>query len=125
VLDLARTQSPPFRNFAAVPVGGWGFGAGSGARGGFAAWDVKNVQFAASCRLGGVVLGWVVGNMVAIDNVVVPISRSELQSMRALKAEGAFPRARFGITDNRKWQLVLVAVPGSKEMNSLDVRRGA
>ncbi len=125
VLDLAGAQRSSGGDLAAMSVRGRGFGAGSQARGVLSSWDVKNVQFAASGRFGGVVLGWVMGDMVAIDDVVIPISGSEFQSVSALEAEGALPGARFGIPDDRQGQLVLVSIPGSDEMNRLDVWRGA
>lgn len=63
--------------------------------------------------------------MIAINDVVIPVPRSQFQSVGTLKAEGAFPGARLGVADNRERQLVLVSIPRSDEMNSLDIRGGA
>jgi hypothetical protein len=55
------------------------------------------------------------GDMVTVDDVVVPVARAGLECMGTLKAEGAAPGAWFGggVLDNGQWKLILVAVPGA------------
>lgn len=55
-----------------------------------ASWNIKNVELAAGRWLCREFLGWVVRDVVAINNVVVPVSLTEFES-RALEAESAFP----------------------------------
>jgi len=62
-----------------------------------AARDIEDVQLAAGGRLSGELLGRVMGDVVAIDDVVVPVAGAEFESVRALEAEGAAPRPRFGV----------------------------
>jgi len=78
-----------------------------------ASWDIDDVQLAACGLLRDEFLSWVVRDVVAVDNVVVPVARAELQSIGALKAEGAFPGAWLGggILDDRQGKLGLVVVP--------------
>lgn len=125
MLNLARAERTSGGDLAAVSVGSGRFGGGGRAGHSLSTWNIKNIQFAASGRFSGKILGWIVGDMVAIDNVVVPISGSELQSVGSLEAKGAFPRSGLSVPHNGEWQLILVSIPGAKEMNSLDVRRRA
>jgi hypothetical protein len=70
-----------------------------------------------------VVLGGVVGDVVAVDDVVVPVSLALLQS-GALELEGADPASGLlGVLGEGK--LALVAVPGAEEVDSLAAGRGA
>ena len=77
------------------------------------AWDVEDVELAAGGGFGGEFLGGVVAHVVAVDDVVVPVARAELEGVRALEAEGAFPGARLGVTvvQHGERELVLVVVP--------------
>lgn len=125
MLDLARGESAAFGDvrapFSIVRGGAVGGGvAGSGLPA--TTRHVENVEFTASGGLGGVFLGWVVGYVVAVHDIVVPITVTELQSGRA-KAERAFPRTSFGrgaVSGQRK--LGGVVVPRTKEVNGLNVR---
>jgi hypothetical protein len=75
MLDLAGTESPSLRDLAAVSVGcgrpcaGGHTGRVLGTTG-----NVQDVQLAAGGRLGGVVLGRIMRNIIAINDVVVPVS---------------------------------------------------
>jgi hypothetical protein len=60
-------------------------------------WDIEDVQLSSGCLLHNVLLGGIVGDMVAIDDVVIPVSASELEGMSTLESECAFPRARLGL----------------------------
>lgn len=60
------------------------------------------------------------GDVVAIDDVVVPVSLTGLEG-RVLEAEGALPRSGLGgslVLGERK--LAVIAVPGAEKMNGLD-----
>lgn len=63
--------------------------------------------------------------MVAIDDVVVPVSLPRLES-RALEFEGTLPATGFGRgLVLGKWKLSGVVVPRPEEMDGLDTRRCA
>ena len=98
---------------AARLAGGLG-GCGSGLGG-----DVDDVQLAASGGLGGVVLGGVVRDVVAIDDVVVPVALALLEC-GALELEATNPATGLlGVLGERK--LTLVAVPGTEKVDCLAV----
>lgn len=81
--------------------------------------DVDDVQLAASGGLGGVVLGGVVRDVVAIDDVVVPVALALLEC-GALELEAANPTTGLlGVLGERK--LTLVAVPGTEKVDCLAV----
>jgi len=63
-------------------------------------------------------------NMVTIDDIVVPVSLTLLQSS-ALKSERAFPGTGLGRFGRflRKRKLTVVVVPRTKQVDGLDVRR--
>ena len=87
---------------------------------GLASGDIEDVQLAASGGLSGGLDGRVVGDVVAINDVVVPVSLARLES-GGLEAESALPGTRLGgglVLGKRK--LTLVAVPGAEEMDGLD-----
>lgn len=110
----------------------WGEGAALGDVGGGAAglavragglgglgWDVDDVELAASGGLGGVVLGGVVRDVVAVDDVVVPVSLTLLEG-GTLELEGADPATGLlGVLG--EWELSLVAVPGAEKVDGLAV----
>jgi len=56
--------------------------------------DVEDVELAAGGGLGRVVLGRVVGNVVPVDDVVVPVALALLESA-ILEFEAAEPSAGF------------------------------
>lgn len=57
-------------------------------------WDIENVQDASSGRFGGGRLARVMRYMVAVDDVVIPVSLARLEG-RALEAECPFPGTGF------------------------------
>jgi hypothetical protein len=83
-------------------------------------WDIENVQDASSGRFGGGRLARVMRYMVAVDDVVIPVSLAGLEG-RALKAEGPFPGTRFrrGLVLCKR-KLAGVVVPRPEEMDGLD-----
>ena len=86
-------------------------------------WNVEGVQFAASGWLSDGLASRVVGDVVAIDDVVVPVSLALLQC-RALESECPLPPAGLaGILGERK--LPVVVVPRSEEMYCLAVCRSS
>lgn len=93
--------------------------AGAGRRGLLGGWDVDDVQLAAGGGLGGVVLSGVVRDVVAVDDVVVPVALALLQG-GALELEGADPSSGLlGVLG--KGKLTLVAVPGAEKVHGLAV----
>jgi hypothetical protein len=65
------------------------------------------------------------GDVVPINDVVVPISLTSLKSS-ALEAEGALPRTSLaGVLVVGKGKLSSVVVPGTEEMYGLDSGGGA
>jgi hypothetical protein len=66
-----------------------------------------------------------VGDVVPIDDVVVPVSLTSLESS-AREAEGAFPRTSLaGVLVVGKGKLSVVVVPGTEKVYGLDSGRGA
>jgi hypothetical protein len=76
-------------------------------------WDIEDVQLSSGGLLHNVLLCGIMGDMVAIDDVVIPISASELEGMSTLESECAFPRARLGfrVLGLRKRKLCFIAIP--------------
>ena len=78
MLDLAGAEGTAYGGLARVTVGRVG-GSCTIAAGSMtitatpSAWDIQDVQLAASGRLGGKLLGRVMADMVAVNDVVVPI----------------------------------------------------
>jgi len=93
--------------------------------GGLVTWDIEDVQNTSCCGLGGGRLGRVMGYVVAIDDVVVPVSLSGLEC-GALEPEFAFPRTRLGGSlILREGKLASVVVPGTEEVDGLDAGGGS
>jgi len=100
-----------------------GLGRGGGGFGGLASvGDVEDVQLAAGGGLGDGLASWIVGDVVAVDDVIVPVSLALLEGL-ALEAEGAFPAAYFHRVLGKR-ELAIVVVPGAEQMDGLDVGRG-
>jgi len=99
--------------------GRWGGGGGGRLGDG----DVEHVELAAGGGLGGELAGGIVRDVVAVDDVVVPVPLALLQS-GALEAESALPAARLGGVLGER-ELAIVVVPRAEEMDGLDVRGGA
>jgi hypothetical protein len=84
--------------------------------------NVKDVQDSACGGLGGGRLSRVVGYMIAINDVVIPVSLSRLEGS-TLESERAFPGSRLGrglVLGKRK--LAGVIVPRTEKMYGLDAR---
>jgi hypothetical protein len=104
--DVGSGRLEGIFHFATSLCGGW-------RRGRLSRWDIEDVQLSSSCLLHNVFLGGIMGNMVAIDYVVIPVSASELEGMSTLESECAFPRARLGfrVLGLRKRKLCFIAIP--------------
>jgi hypothetical protein len=66
-----------------------------------------------------------VGNVVAVNDVVVPVALASLEG-GVLEAKGALPRARLGgrlVLGKR--ELADVVVPGAEKVDGLDARGDA
>ena len=115
VLDLAGAESTAGGDLSAVARGGrvGRDGGTSSLAISVTSWDIDDVELAAGGLLGDEFLGRIMRDMVAIYDVVVPVARAKLQGVGTLKAEGAFPGARFGggILDLGQRKLRLVVVP--------------
>lgn len=71
--------------------------------------NVEDVEFAARGRFSGVVFGWVVGDVVPVNDVVVPVPLALFQCA-VLKLEASQPAAAlFGVLG--EWELSGVVVP--------------
>jgi len=87
--------------------------------GGLFAWDIEDVQDAASGWLDSGVLSWVVGDMVAVNDIVVPISLTGLEG-GSLEFECSLPGTGLGrslVLGKRK--LAGVVVPRPEKMDGL------
>lgn len=81
--------------------------------------NVKDVEFAAGCGFGRVVFGGVVRDMVAVDDVVVPVALALFEGP-VLEFEAAEPAAGFlGVFGER--ELAGVVVPGAEEVHGFAV----
>jgi len=85
--------------------------------------DVEGVQFAASSGLSDGLAGWVVGDVVAVDDVIVPVSLALLER-GALEAERALPSAGLGWVLGKR-ELAAVVVPGAEQVDGLAVGGGS
>lgn len=87
--------------------------------GGLFAWDIEDVQDAASGGLDSGVLCWVVGDMVAVNDIVVPISLAGLEG-GSLEFECSLPGTGFGRSlVFGEGKLAGVVVPRPEEMDGL------
>lgn len=94
-------------------------GGGGGGRLG----NVEDVEVAAGGGLGGEFAGGVMADVVAVDDVVVPVSLTLLES-GALELELTDPAAGLlGVLGKRK--LTLIVVPGAEKMDGLAAGGGA
>jgi len=73
-------------------------------------WNIEDVQFALRGLLKRIFGRRIVGDVVSIDDVVVPISLAWLHHRR-LEAERAFPGAGFAGFVARERKLAAVVVP--------------
>lgn len=104
---------------------GGGLAGALGGRLAGASGDIEDVQLAASGGLSDGADAGVVGNMVAVDDVVVPVSLASLEG-RVLESEGTLPGAGLGgrlVLGER--ELTDVVVPGAEKVDGLDARRDA
>jgi hypothetical protein len=117
-LDLRGAEGAALGN---LWLGGLGGLAGPllGLGGRFAGRDIEDVQVTAGRGLDGRGLRAIVHDMVAIDNIIVPVSLARLDG--SLEAESSLPAAGLG------WCLVLgegeltaIVVPRAKKVDSLD-----
>lgn len=98
-------------------------GTRAGGSGGGRLGDVEDVEVAAGGGLGGEFTGRVVADVVTVNDVVVPVSLTLLES-GALELELTDPAAGLlGVLGKRK--LALIAVPGTEKMDGLAARGGA
>jgi hypothetical protein len=68
---------------------------GLGRLGRLLGWDIEDVQNTAGGGLGGGGLGWVVGNVVTINDIVIPVTLTSLEG-GTLESEGTLPGTRLG-----------------------------
>jgi hypothetical protein len=74
VLDLARAEGTTGRDLARVAAGVLRGRCTVTTTAALSTWDVEDVELTARGGLGGELLGWVMADVVAVDNVVVPVS---------------------------------------------------
>jgi hypothetical protein len=79
--------------------------------------DVEDVEFATGGGLGGVVFGGVVRDVVAVDDVIVPVSLALLQRIPLELEASQPPAALLGILGERK--LSCIVIPRTEEMHGL------
>lgn len=94
-----------------------------GGGGGFASGNVEGVELTASGGLGDGITCWVVRDVVAIDDVVVPVALTLLEGL-TLEAESALPAARLGGVLGER-ELAVVVVPRSEKVDRLAIGRSA
>lgn len=91
--------------------------------GGSLGWDVEDVELASCCRFSCEFTGGVVRDMVAVDDVVVPVSLTLFQR-GALELEASDPStALLGVLGER--ELALVVIPRAEEVHCLASCRSA
>jgi hypothetical protein len=100
--------------YASAMAGGGLLGRGRGLG---LAGDVEDVEFAASGGFCGVFFGGIMRDVVAVDDVVVPVPLALLQCV-ALKLEASHPSAALlGVLGER--ELSCVVVPGAEQVHCL------
>lgn len=96
---------------------------GGGSRlGGGRTWNIEDVQLASGGRLNGELSCGIMGDMVAIHDVVVPVARTRVKH-GSLEAERSLPRAGLGL--GGKGKLAGIVVPGAQKMDGLHIGGGA
>jgi len=117
-LDLGRAEGAALGDVRGAARLADGLVGGSGG-GGLARGDVEDVELAAGGGLDDGLAGGVVGDVVAVDDVVIPVALALLQGL-ALEAEGTLPASGFGgILGER--ELAVVVVPGAEKVDGLAV----
>lgn len=117
-LDLGRAEGAALGNIRHAAGRADGLLGGSSS-GGLARGDVEDVELAASGGLDDGVAGGIVRDVVAVDDVVVPVALALLQGL-ALEAESALPATSLvGILGER--ELSVVVVPGAEQVDGLAV----
>jgi len=122
----AGSGDPLWREGAALGDGGSADAAGvagrlgrGGGAGRLLGWDVEDVELAASGGLSGEFAGGIVRDVVAVDDVVVPVSLTLLES-GTLEFEASDPAAALlGVLGER--ELSGVVVPRAEQMDGLAV----
>jgi hypothetical protein len=69
-------------------------------------------------------MGWVMRHMVAVHDIVVPVSLTRLED-GILEAERSNPGARALGRIPREWKLTMISVPRTDEVDSLDISSGS
>lgn len=117
-LNSSGGQTAALRHVAGVAAGS---ALGRAGAGGLAGWDIEDVELAAGGGLDGELARGVVGDVVAVHHVVEPVALALLQD-GALEAESTSPGTGLlggGIAGQGK--LALIAIPGTDEMDGLDI----
>ena len=94
-----------------------------GSLGALGGWDVEGIELTTSGWLSDGLAGWVMRDVVAVDDVVVPVALALLEG-GALEAESALPSTGLG-SILRKRKLTIVVVPRAEKVDSLAVGGGA
>jgi hypothetical protein len=113
MLDLSRAQCTAGGNVARVSLGEI-LSIDRGPSGLLvASGNVDDVEFAAGGLLSDKFFGRVVRDVVPVDDVVIPVSATELECVGSLETEGSFPASRLGrwVLHHRKWELGFIVVP--------------
>lgn len=129
--DLRGAQAAAFRDsrsaHTTLVAGGLGRGAGrslfQSTGGALGVGDIKDVQLAASRGLSDSLPRRIMGDVVAIDDVVIPVSLALLEG-HALEAESTLPPASLGRVLGKR-ELAGVVVPGTEQVDGLAVGGGA
>jgi hypothetical protein len=124
-LDLAWGDTTATGNLLGHAAWGalGGLGSAGRAAGGLGGWDVEDVELAASGWLDDGLVGWIMGDVVSVHDVVVPVSLTLLHGA-TLEAEGTVPWSGLGGNLGKR-KLSLVVVPGAEQMNGLAASGGA
>lgn len=116
-LDLGRAEGAALWDIRYAAGRADGLLGGGG--GGLARGNVEDVELAASGGLDDRVTGGIVGDVVAVNDVVVPVALALLQGL-ALETESALPATSLvGIFGER--ELAVVVVPGAEQVDGLAV----
>lgn len=96
---------------------------GGGSRlGGGRTGNIEDVQLASGGWLNGKLSCGIMGDMVAVHDVVVPVARTGVKH-GSLEAECSLPRAGLGL--GGKGKLAGIVVPGAQKMDGLHIGGGA
>jgi hypothetical protein len=119
-LEWLGADNASWGDWAALGDGASGLaGRAAGLDGDTGSWDIEDVELAASGGLDGVLASGIVRNVIAVEDIVVPVALA-LLDQGALEAKGALEAAGLGGVLGQG-KLACIVVPRADEVDGLAV----